>query len=66
MGFKSRRAKRSDEREAATRAGEFHHSSGATDLETVLGDHTLDDDAEPHVPKGYRGRTMGKDGASQG
>lgn len=57
MGFKKRRDKRS---EAVTNADEFRHSSGATNLEGLLGEHTLDDDAEPVAPKGYRARSIAK------
>jgi hypothetical protein len=64
MGFKKRRDKRP---EAIERAGDsphsssgFEHSSGATNLEGLLGEHTLDDAAAPVVPKGYRARSVAK------
>ena len=57
MGFKKRRDKRP---EAGKNAPEFEHSSGASNLEKLLGEHTLDDDAEPVVPKGYRARSIAK------
>ena len=57
MVFKHRKARR-DEKASETRP--FDHASGYSDLQGVLGDHTLHDDAEPMVPKGYRARSMGE------
>jgi hypothetical protein len=59
MGFKARRAKRSKEREAPSDV-EFVHSSGATNLDALLGEHTLDAEAEARAPKGYRARSIAK------
>ena len=63
MGFKKRQDKRPEavqSVQSATSVNKFHHSSGATNLEGLLGDHTLDDAAEPVVPKGYRARSVTK------
>ena len=63
MGFRKRQDKRPEAVQSATSAtskSEFHHSSGATNLEGLLGEHTLDDAAEPVVPKGYRARSVTK------
>ena len=57
-GVQERRDKRSEKREGRRR--DFDHSSGATDLEGLLGEHTLDDAAEPIAPKGYRARSIAK------
>ena len=65
MGFKARRAKQPEPEAATKSTGEFEHSSGATDLEDLLGEHTLDADAEPTVPKGYRARSVKSSGASK-
>ena len=60
MGFRKRQDKRPEAVKSATSVNEFHHSSGATNLEGLLGEHTLDDAAEPVVPKGYRARSVTK------
>lgn len=60
MRFRKRRAQQSDAREVADRPAEFEHSSGATDLEGVLGEHTLKDAVEATAPKGYRARSVAK------
>jgi hypothetical protein len=60
VGFKQRRAKVSEAPEPAKDAAQFRHSSGATDLEGLLGVHTLDDEAEVAPPKGYRARSVAK------
>ncbi|HEX4493766.1 MAG TPA: hypothetical protein VH914_21370 [Acidimicrobiia bacterium] len=43
-------------------AKSFEHASGYTDLESVLGDHTLNADREAVTvaPKGYRARSIAK------
>ena len=58
MGFKQRRAKGSEAEPPA--APQFQHSSGANTLEGLLGEHTLTEEAEAHVPKGYRARSIAK------
>jgi hypothetical protein len=57
MGFKRRRAKA---RKVESDAPEFRHSSGASSLEEVLGEHTLTEEAEVTAPKGYRARSIAK------
>jgi hypothetical protein len=60
MRFKVRRAKRPDAHEVAPAPAEFEHSSGATNLEGVVGEHTLTEAAEAAAPKGYRARSVAK------
>jgi hypothetical protein len=60
MVFKQRRANQSEPRGAGKSASQFRHSSGATDLQGLLGAHTLDDEAEGVAPKGYRARSTAK------
>ena len=59
MSFKTRKSER--QKDGATAAG-FQHASGYTDLESVLGDHTLNAEREAHTtaPKGYRARSIAK------
>ena len=59
MSFK-RRARRSGEKTTASEAPEFRHASGYADLAGLLGEHTLNSDSEPSVPKGYRARSVAK------
>ena len=58
MGFKARRAKQPEPQAATKSTGRFQHSSGATNLEALLGEHSLDADAEPAAPQGYRARSV--------
>ena len=74
MGFKRRRDKGTKDgsvKDASVPDGQvtdgpvtdgsgFRHSSGATNLEGLLGEHTLDADAELATPKGYRARSIAK------
>ena len=60
MGFRKRQDKRPETGQSAKSVNEFQHSSGASNLEKLLGEHTLDDAAEPVVPKGYRARSVTK------
>ena len=62
MGFRKRRDKRSKAvKDASVKDGaQFRHSSGATNLEGLLGEHTLDEATELEVPKGYRARSIAK------
>jgi hypothetical protein len=60
MRFGKRRVKRPDAAEVSGRPAEFEHSSGATNLEGVLGDHTLKEADEVAAPKGYRARSVAK------
>lgn len=62
MGFKRRRDKRSEAvKDGSVKdVAEFRHSSGATNLEGLLGEHTLDAAAEAAAPKGYRARSIAK------
>lgn len=67
MGFKRRRDKRSEAvkdgsvKDVSVKdVAEFRHSSGATNLEGLLGEHTLDAAAEAAAPKGYRARSIAK------
>jgi hypothetical protein len=57
MGFKSRKTEKKQGEGPA-----FQHASGYTDLESVLGDHTLNPEREAHTtaPKGYRARSIAK------
>jgi hypothetical protein len=60
MSLKQRRARRSEEKSASNEVPVFRHASGYADLARLLGDHTLDADAEPVVPQGYRARSVAK------
>jgi hypothetical protein len=60
MGFKKRQDKRPEAVTSTKSGNEFRHSSGATNLEGLLGEHTLDDAAERVAPKGYRARSVTK------
>jgi hypothetical protein len=60
MSFMQRRARRSGEKATANEAPEFRHASGYADLAGLLGEHTLNSDSEPSVPKGYRARSVAK------
>jgi len=59
MSFKSRKA---DRHKDGAPASDFQHASGYTDLESVLGDHTLNAEREAltTAPKGYRARSIAK------
>jgi hypothetical protein len=59
MGFKPRKTDR--QKDGAATPG-FEHASGYTDLESVLGDHTLNAEREAVTvaPKGYRARSIAK------
>jgi hypothetical protein len=59
MSFKSRK---SDREKNGAAAPSFEHASGYTDLESVLGDHTLnaEQEAVTVAPKGYRARSIAK------
>ena len=56
MSFKSRKTEKKGD------GPTFEHASGYTDLESVLGDHTLNAEREAHTtaPKGYRARSIAK------
>jgi len=57
--FKSRKADRQKNSALGTA---FEHASGYTDLESVIGDHTLNAEQEAltTAPKGYRARSIAK------
>jgi hypothetical protein len=59
MSFKSRK---SDRQQDGVRSPSFEHASGYTDLESVLGEHTLNEEREAVTvaPKGYRARSIAK------
>jgi hypothetical protein len=57
MAFKQRKTKT---HEAEPEAPGFRHSSGANTLEGLLGQHTLDAEADMNAPKGYRARSVAK------
>jgi hypothetical protein len=61
MGFKARRAQKTESK-AANEAPAFRHASGYADLAGVLGEHTLDaeQEAAARAPKGYRNRSVNK------
>jgi hypothetical protein len=62
VAFRKRRARKA-EAAAAKDAPQFRHASGRSDLMGVLGDHTLDAEAEKAAvwPKGSRARSIAKD-----
>jgi len=62
MSFKERRARRTEAKHATEEPPAFRHASGFTDLEGVLGEHTLDEAQQANAvsPKGYRARSVAK------
>jgi hypothetical protein len=59
MSFRSKKSE-SDQRQDG--APGFEHASGHTDLQSVLGEHTLSAELEAVTvaPKGYRARSIAK------
>ncbi len=58
MAFKRHRGDSGDKHKAApVEVSSFRHSSG-TDLESVVGMHSLAADAAATAPKGYRARSI--------
>jgi hypothetical protein len=64
LSFKTRKSDRQSD--GATAPG-FEHASGYTDLERVLGEHTLnaEREAQTTAPKGYRARSIAKPAPSR-